>query len=155
MLEPSHSLAELLQEDRRFTFEAYVFVFEALGYAQNVLDFGTEYLAEPPAEPEESAEEEPSEDEPSKEEPTTEKHVTGQELCEAIRQFALQQFGYMAKTVLNNWGITQTGDFGEIVFNLIRIGQMRKTPHDCREDFDDVYEFDAAFEEDFEITLPE
>ncbi len=166
MLEPSHPLAELLQEDRRFTFEAYVFVFEALGYAQNVLDFGTEYPAEAPAseeegppdeEPahEEPAHKEPADKEPADKEPAVEKHVTGQELCEAIRQFALQQFGYMAKTVLNNWGITRTGDFGEIVFNLIRIGQMRKTPHDCREDFDDVYEFDAAFEQDFKITMPE
>ena len=50
----------------------------------------------------------------------------------------------MAKTVLENWGIHKTGDFGEIVFNLIRIGQMRKTPHDCREDFNDVYDFVGA-----------
>ena len=55
-------------------------------------------------------------------------HVTGQELCEAIRRYALDQYGYMAKLVLNNWGIRSTGDFGEIVFNLIRIGRMRKTP---------------------------
>ena len=54
------------------------------------------------------------------------RHVSGQELCEAIRRYALEQYGYMAKTVLNSWGIHGTNDFGEIVFNLIRIGQMRK-----------------------------
>ena len=82
-------------------------------------------------------------------------HVTGQELCEAIRRYALEQYGYMAKTVLNNWGLHNTGDFGEIVFNLIRIEQMRKTPADTRADFDNVYDFDAAFRQGFKIVLPE
>ena len=67
-----------------------------------------------------------------------ERHVSGQELCEAIRLYALDQFGYMAKCVLNNWGVHSTSDFGAIVFNMIEIGQMRKTEHDRREDFDDV-----------------
>ncbi len=147
MLDPAHPLAELLKEDQRYAFESYVFVFEALGYAQNVLKMGTESPSEP-SEP--SAEPQEGEEETS-----TERHVSGQELCEAIRHFALAQFGYMAKTVLNNCGINKTGDFGEIVFNLIRIGQMRKTPHDRRKDFEDVYDFDAAFREDFKITPPE
>jgi uncharacterized repeat protein (TIGR04138 family) len=145
MLDPSHPIAELLQEDRRYAFEAYVFVFEALSYAQNVLELGTETASEPAATAEPTAEEgsEP------------ERHVSGQELCEAIREFALEQYGYMAKTVLNNWGIHGTGDFGEIVFNLIRIEQMRKTPQDKREDFDNVYDFDVAFQQEFRITPPE
>ena len=84
-----------------------------------------------------------------------ERHVTGQELCEAIRRYALDQYGYMAKTVLNSWGIHGTGDFGEIVFNLIRMGQMRKTPADARVDFDNVYDFDTAFRQDFKIAPPE
>jgi uncharacterized repeat protein (TIGR04138 family) len=61
----------------------------------------------------------------------------------------------MAKTVLNSWGIHGTGDFGEIVFNLIRFGRMRKTKEDRREDFDDVYDFETAFEQQFKIGLPE
>ncbi len=145
MLDPSHPIAELLKEDRRYAFEAYVFVFEALGYAQNVLDMGTESASEPieDVEPPDEAEE------------ATERHLTGQELCEAIRRFALDQYGYMAKTVLNNWGVHTTGDFGEIVFNLIRVGKMRKTPHDCREHFNDVFDFDAAFQQEFKISPPE
>ena len=118
--------------------DAYAFVFEALSYAQSVLKMGTETPA---------ASRSGEEDEP-------ERHVTGQELCEAIRRFALDQYGYMAKTVLNNWGIRRTGDFGEIVFNLIRVGQMRKTHSDRREDFDDVYDFDEAFMQRFKIKLP-
>ena len=146
MLDPAHPITELLQEDRRYAFEAYVFIFEALGYAQNVLDMGSESPSEATPQPQPQNEEQDQ---------ATERHVSGQELCEAVRRFAVEQYGYMAKTVLNSWGVTKTGDFGEIVFNLIRIGQMRKTAHDCREDFNDVYDFDTAFEQEFKITPPE
>ena len=61
----------------------------------------------------------------------------------------------MAKTVLGSWGVHKTGDFGEIVFNLIRIGQMRKTPRDHREDFEDVYDFETALTQGFKITPPQ
>ena len=138
MLDPSQAIAQLINDDKRYKFDAYVFVFEGLSFAQNVLRLGTEKSASGTGETE-----------------AAERHVTGQELCQAIRRFALRQYGYMAKSVLNSWGINTTGDFGEIVFNLIRIGQMRKTPQDRREDFDDVYDFDVAFREQFEITPPE
>jgi uncharacterized repeat protein (TIGR04138 family) len=138
MLNPSHSIAELLRQDPRYKFDAYVFVFEALNYAQNVLDMGRESVSEP---------QRGEEGEPE----GPQRHVTGQELCEALRRYALQQYGYMAKAVLNSWGIYTTGDFGEIVFNLIRIGHMRKTPTDRREDFEDIYDFDTAFCREFKI----
>jgi uncharacterized repeat protein (TIGR04138 family) len=144
MLDPSHPIAQLLQEDRRYRFEAYAFIFEALHYAQDVLEMGAERPAEPP--PEKAAE---------SDERSPERHVTGQELCEAVRRYALDQYGYMAKTVLNSWGLHGTSDFGEIVFNLIRTGQMRKTPSDARVDFDNVYDFDAALKHGFKIAPPE
>ncbi len=140
MLDPA--IAKLLQEDRRYPLEAYIFVFEALDYAQNVLGMGSEAASETGGGPE-------------AEDTGPQRHVTGQELCQAIRQFALEQYGYMAKLVLGNWGLHATSDFGEIVFSLIRIGRMRKTPHDCREDFDNVYDFDSAFREQFRIEMPE
>jgi uncharacterized repeat protein (TIGR04138 family) len=143
MLDPAHPISQLLQEDQRYAFDAYVFVFEALHYAQNVLQMGAESPSELPEEPP-KVESEPH---------GPERHVTGQELCEAIRRYALDQYGYMAKTVLNNWGIHRTGDFGEIVFNLIRVGQMRKTPNDTRVDFDDIYDFDMALKQGFKIEL--
>jgi uncharacterized repeat protein (TIGR04138 family) len=145
MLDPSRAIAELLDKDRRYKYDAYVFVFEALSYAQGVLGMGAETASEPT--------EIDSERDQQPEGP--QRHVTGQDLCQAVRQLALRQYGYMAKTVLNSWGVHATGDFGEIVFNLIRIGHMRKTPEDRREDFDNVYDFDTAFEEEFRITLPE
>jgi len=116
MSDPSQQIAEMLHRDRRYAFDAYVFVFEALRFAHEVLHLGTESPSEPldlpgaPREPEDVAE----------------RHVSGRELCEAIRLFALDQFGYMAKTVLNSWGVRRTGDFGEIVFNLIGIGRAAR-----------------------------
>ncbi len=130
------SLVRLLKEDTRYKLDAYHFVREALTFAQEELGMGA-----PP--------------EFDSEQGVYEPHLTGQQLCEAIRIYALQQFGYMAKVVLNSWGVYSTNDFGEIVYNLIRIGQMKKSKHDRREDFDDVYDFDEALQERFEITLPD
>ena len=146
MLDPSHPLAELLKRDRRYKFAAYVFVDEALAYAHNELGMG----AEQPGEDEGDAGEGEAGEEGS-----SERHVTGQQLCEAMRQYALEQYGYMAKCVLNSWGIHSTGDIGNIVFNLIDIGRMRKTQQDRREDFDDVFDFDADLQQGFRITAPE
>jgi uncharacterized repeat protein (TIGR04138 family) len=98
---------------------------------------------------------EPSQSSSEEEDEGPQRHVTGQELCEAIRRYALDQYGLMAKTVLNSWGVHETGDFGEIVFNLIRVGRMRKTPHDRREDFDNVYDFGVAFQQEFKIQPAE
>ena len=81
-----------------------------------------------------------------------ERHITGQQLCEAIRKYALEQYGFMAKTVLNSWGVFSTGDFGEIVYNLIRIKHMKRSDSDRREDFDDVYDFSSAFTPEFELS---
>ena len=60
---------------------------------------------------------------------------------------------FMAKTVLNNWGIYRTSDFGEMVFNLIRIGECSKTENDRREDFDNVYDFDEGLCQAFRIEI--
>jgi uncharacterized repeat protein (TIGR04138 family) len=144
MLDPSHPIAKLLKNDRRYKIDAYAFVFEALNYAHTQLGMGIERAGEP-------EEEEPEEGTPKE----AERHLTGQQLCEAIRQYALEQYGYMAQCVLNSWGVTSTSDFGEIVFNLIGIGQMRKTTEDRREDFNNVFDFKTGLRESFKITLPE
>jgi uncharacterized repeat protein (TIGR04138 family) len=72
-------------------------------------------------------------------------HISGQELLEGIRKFALEQYGPMAKTVLLHWGITRTSDFGNIVFNMIGQKLLSKTENDSRHDFEDVYDFETAF----------
>lgn len=129
MTEKAHPLWELLQQDQRYHLEAYQFVREALAYAQEVLQMTGTARAE-----------------------EGENHITGQQLCEAIRQYSLQQYGYMAKTVLNTWGIFETGDFGEIVYNLIRIKHMKKSPSDQRDHFNDVFDFETAFDPQFELS---
>ena len=83
--------------------------------------------------------------------PRLEHHLTGQELCEALRIFALNQFGLMSPVVLKNWGISSTGDFGEIVYNMIEAGLMKKSHGDRRCHFDDVYDFNTAFDDDFKF----
>ncbi|MCY2976888.1 MAG: hypothetical protein NTW52_19700 [Planctomycetota bacterium] len=140
MTEKSFPIIELLQQDQRYKLEGYQFVREALQYAQEVLSM--------PAQ--ETASEKPEKADPKA--PKTEHHLTGQQLCEAIRVYAVEQYGYLAQTVLNNWGIHTTGDFGEIVYNLIRIEEMRKSKHDRREDFDDQYNFDDAFQPIFHLN---
>lgn len=72
-------------------------------------------------------------------------HITGRELLEGIREFAIEQYGSMAWTVLNHWGITKTDDFGNIVFNMVDGKLFSKTETDSIEDFKDVYDFKSAF----------
>ena len=148
MLDPEHPIAELLRRDKRFHFDAYVFVFEALRFAQEKLGMGKDQRLSDETEAE-------TKEESTESGECVERHVSGQELCNAIRLYAMEQYGYMAKPVLNHWGVSSTSDFGEIVFNLIDIGQMRKTSSDRREDFDDVFDFDAGLRESYQISLPD
>jgi len=138
----SRSFAELLAADKRYQREAYAFVFEALRYAHDTMHLGSETPAE--------AVEATQPDAVSE----GQRHLTGRELCEAIRRLAHEQFGYMAKTVFNSWGVQRTGDFGSIVFNLIDIGEMSKTKHDRREDFEDVFDFETGLRQEFRIEPP-
>jgi uncharacterized repeat protein (TIGR04138 family) len=145
MSETLQAIAKLAREDRRYQFEAYIFIFEALRFGQERLKMGTEHKAKRKRRKAKTPEGEESE--------RVERHLSAQELCEAARQLALDQFGFMAKTVLNNWGIHATSDFGEMVFNLIRIGECSKTEEDRREDFDNVYNFDEGLCQAFRIEM--
>lgn len=73
------------------------------------------------------------------------RHVTGRELTEGIRRFALQEYGPMASTVFKEWGVSNTEDFGRIVFLLVESGKLGKTEDDRIEDFTNGYDFDTAF----------
>jgi uncharacterized repeat protein (TIGR04138 family) len=89
------ALALIQAKDPRYQREAYLFVREALDHTQKSI---------------------------VKETRGNLRHVTGQELLAGIRDLALTQFGPMAMTVLDEWGIHSCGDFGEIVFNMVEIG---------------------------------
>jgi len=73
------------------------------------------------------------------------RHVTGPELSKALLMLAHRQFGPMAKSVLNHWGIKKTDDFGCIVYNMIRVRILDKRPADSLDDFNDIIDIDALF----------
>lgn len=77
-------------------------------------------------------------------------HVSGPELLEGMRAYALDQYGPMAKTVLNDWGISKCRDIGAIVFNLIEYNVFSKTDNDRLDDFAEIYTFDEAFVRPFQ-----
>ena len=80
------------------------------------------------------------------------RHVSGPELLDGFRRKVLKEFGPMSKSVLDAWNISETGDVGKIVFQLIEAGTFVGSKTDSREDFEGVYEFDRAFVDPF---LPE
>lgn len=115
----------IVRKDPRYDKSAYTFVREALDYTVKKLKS-----------------EEASD-------PNRTRHVSGQDLCDGARQYALGQYGPMAATLLRHWGIKRTEDLGEIVFNLVELEVFGAREEDRREDFASVYEFHDAFEKPF------
>lgn len=111
----------ILAKDPRYRMDAYSFVRDALDFTQKV----------------------------TIREHRKALHVTGQQLLAGIRDFTLSQFGPMAITVLEEWGIKRCEDFGEIVFNMVESGMLSKTDKDSREDFQGGYDFEEAFRKPF------
>lgn len=124
----SEESAQLLKEDPRYAAEAYQFVSEAL-------DFTTKSLNKPTSGPRQSG---------------PRHHVMGSELLEGIRKYALHEYGPMAKTLLNTWGIHECRDFGQIVFNLVNKKIFGKTEDDSIDDFNHGFDFNTAFRTPFE-----
>ena len=116
---PAKSMEELIREDGRYPPDAYAFLHDGLNHAAETLH-GKGVEPGP-------------------------RHVTGQQLCEALRDLAMQRYGLLARTVLARWNIRATVDFGNMVYLMIDHGFMRKTEEDSLEDFRDVYDFDEAF----------
>jgi len=112
----------ILKEDPRYPLEAYVFL-------RLALDFTIRTMNKPAHGPA--------------------RHITGQELLDGIRLYALQEFGPITRTVLETWGITQTENFGDLVFNLVNHGVLGKTDQDKIEDFSNGYSFQTAFTKPF------
>lgn len=124
-LEFSEIVGLICKEDSRFDRKAYDFVRQALDHT--VKDMKRKH-------PERTGKSQ---------------HVSGAELLHGIRDYALDQYGPMAKTVLTTWGVQRCSDFGDIVFNLIEYNVFSKTDSDRREDFANIYDFDEAFVKPF------
>jgi len=77
------------------------------------------------------------------------RHVSGQEVTHACRELAMEQYGLMAREVLDHWGIRETSDFGRIVYALVDVGLLVTQPGDRIEDFQEVYSFERAFDEGY------
>jgi uncharacterized repeat protein (TIGR04138 family) len=116
-LDFGEKLALIVQQDSRYDREAYLFLRDALDFTVKLRKKARESTD----------------------------HVTGQQLLEGIRQFALKQYGPMVVTVFAYWGVRRGEDFGEMVFNFIREGVFGKKPTDAVEDFSGGYSFHEAF----------
>jgi len=77
-------------------------------------------------------------------------HVTGKELLEGFRDLALAEFGPLAKTVLEEWGIAKCAEVGEIVFQLVSMGVLGKNESDKIDDFEELWSFAEAFDFPFQ-----
>ncbi len=132
----------VLAKDTRYHRDAYQFLREALDYTQKKA--GKEYRV--PSEARETAPEETKAVVPKEED---QKHVSGQELLEGIRDYALKEFGPMVTTVFEEWGIRSCKDFGEMVFLLVDHRILRKTDKDSHADFENGYDFHDAFRKPF------
>lgn len=82
------------------------------------------------------------------------RHVCGRELSLGLAELARLKWGFMASVVLAAWNVRTTHDFGEMVFALIRAGLLQKKAEDSIEDFDDVFDFEEAFDRGYQIRVP-
>ncbi|MEO7297452.1 MAG: Minf_1886 family protein [Verrucomicrobiota bacterium] len=115
-------LERIVAKDKRYDREGYFFLREALDHTQKMV---------------------------GKAKKGEIRHVSGQQLLEGIRDYALDQFGPMSLTVLDEWGIRSCEDFGEMVFVMVENSLLAKTDTDSRADFKGGYDFDEAFRQPF------
>ena len=120
--EPRKSIQQVVQADGRYPLDAFVFLHEALERAAGDT-FGEEAQAREPGS----------------------RHVSGRQLCNALREEALERWGMLAGTVLRKWNVCSTLDFGNMVYLLVSNGLMHKTDEDSLEDFRDIFDFDESF----------
>jgi uncharacterized repeat protein (TIGR04138 family) len=119
----AEALDSIIASDPRYARDAYVFLRDAL-------DFTTKQQ--------------------KKLKGTTVRHVSGPELLEGVKVYALKEFGPMVMTVFSYWGLQACEDVGHMVFNLIGAGIFGKTDEDSIEDFRNVYSFEETFVKPFE-----
>ncbi len=118
-------LNKIVEKDKRYERDAYVFLRQGLDFCHRSLLKAR------------------------KAQGSVENHVTVAELLDGLRQYALQEYGPMAMTVLNSWGVQSCEHFGDIVFNMVEYRLLSITEHDTPEDFRKGYDFYEAFRAPF------
>lgn len=111
------SVAAILKRDRRFDPGAYFFLKDALDFTLKRASDSNEGHC---------------------------RHVSGPELLMGFRDHALEQFGPMASTLMNEWGLRKCQDVGDMVFLLIEEQVFGKQDSDKREDFSEVFDFQES-----------
>ena len=120
-------IRDLVRGDPRYTAEAYQFTFEALDFT--MMRSGRHRRKGP------------------------ERHLTVNELLDGVRDYAISQYGPLARVVLETIGIYSTEDVGEVVFNLVDQGLLNKQDDDDRAQFEGVFTFREAFDEAARLDL--
>src|SRR5262249_30860444 len=118
-------LAALAAQDRRYPVEAYHFVFEALDFVIERQDRSCRRRGESAA---------------------PDRHISVPQLLDGLREYALEQFGPLARLVLERWNVYRTEDFGEIVFSLVEQRLLNKQDADRLADFRNGFNFREAFD---------
>ena len=81
------------------------------------------------------------------------RHVNAGELIAGIRDFAEYEYGVLARSVLESWGINSASDVGELVYHLISVQILSASPGDQRSDFDiDAEPFPPLATPDLTVT---
>ncbi len=115
-------LAAVLKNDDRYPIQAYLFMEEAVQAAMKDYEKRSQVRGS--------------------------RHVTGQELVHSIVKELLRKYGPMAWDVLTAWNIHKTEDFGNLVYNLVRVKLLGVSPEDSPNDFVDVLNLEE------ELTRP-
>lgn len=127
---PEQAIEDVIQRDGRYPREAFAFLTEGLNRAVKKVHGDAEL-------------------------PAGKRHVTGGQMCQALRELAVEYWGLLAPLVLERWNIRATIDFGNMVYLLIENDFMRKTEEDSLEDFRDVYDLETALAGTDEFELKE
>jgi uncharacterized repeat protein (TIGR04138 family) len=112
------AIMRIISRDKRFEREAFSFLKEALDFT--IQDFSAKT-------------------------PENSSHVSAAQLLHGFRDLALKEFGPMAATLFNEWGIHRCADIGDMVFLLIQEGAFGKQDNDRQEDFIEIFTFENAF----------
>ena len=120
------TVEKIITRDSRFREEAYEFISDAVLYTTQTIEEGEE----------------------------SKRHITGQELLEGIKDFAISQFGPMAKNVLESWGVCDSLSIGHIVFNMVDHQLLGSTKDDSIDDFKNGFDFETAFSAEFIPASP-
>jgi uncharacterized repeat protein (TIGR04138 family) len=106
------TIQKILDKDSRFSPEAYTFINDAVVYTVSKINA---------------------------EKDRKERHISGLELLEGIKDFAVSQFGPMAYEVLSSWGLNDSMSIGYVVFNMVDHQLLGKSDNDSIADFDNSF----------------